>query len=609
MYKGNNAAKDISAELTQQSLSVDNLQDFSNFQLRSLFSTDAFSYPPLEKKRYLFNQSHTVSINNLWKTGEESQLRLNVQYLHDALNENVTHKSEYMLPDGALRIEETSSLTRQVNRIDASLTYTNNNTGYYLNSALSWKGNWDKVQSSVMMNRPGVSEHFHLPAQLIQNDLKYVKKWGGRIWDISSFSVYSSQPQWLKVSVDTLNTHQQQTVNLSGFYTRNSSYYSLGWKNSSFILKGAVEGWLDKYSSDLSHPVFTDSERSRLSSDYFLLELIPSYMYRVEKITLMADIALSSHHLDITNRLSESKHNKRNLFYANPSVKVNYRISPMLSLNAGWRYTNSIGGFLDLTNVYYMSAYRNFNKRSDILRQNWRQSFNASLRYRNPLTTFFFNTSVAYSPAGGNTIASQHFVGTELVRGAIAHDTRSQMWLWTGYVGKYFSELRTNMSINVSYNSLSSHRQQQGAFFPLRASGWSFMPKINVKISDASSVSYQAIASNRKTTVKRHEKNIGSSLWQVSQQLSAFYLLGKQWQFNGRLEHSFNEIGEANSINMFFADFGIMYKNQLWEFNLSANNLFNETAYSYSNYVGLDKYDYTYQLRPRILMVTMSRRF
>lgn len=610
MYKTNNASKDVGADLTQQAMSIGELQDVSTYSPKTLLNARSFSYPPLEKKRYLSNNSHAVSANNLWKTSQNSQLRFNVQYLHDVQEENTSRESAYFLPDGTLKINEESLLSRRMNVVDAAVTFTNNSPGYYLNNAFSWNGSWDKASSVVATNGMGVHQHFDMPAQLLKNDLQYVKRWGTHIWDITSFAAYSSQPQQLTVSVDTVETNQFQRVDLLGFYTRNSTYYSLGWGNSSFILKGVLEAHIDRYTSQLSHPVFRDSIHSDIESDHVNLELIPSYMYRNNRVTLTADIALQKHFLRINNPISSNtENNNREFLFANPSLRFNYRFNPMLTARLGYRYTQSIGDFLDVADVYFMSAYRSFSKRGGVLAQNKRQTFNAGIQYRNPLTTFFFNTSVAYAPSVRNTVTTQRFVENESVSGNRVLSTRSDLFLWTGYAGKYFSEIRTNVSLNVSYNSMKGERRQQGVLFPFRSSGWVFMPKLNVKLSDASSVTYQTVASNRITEITRSDNVFRSSLWQVTQQLSAFYLLGKKWQFNGRLEHSFNEIGDNNSVKMFFADFGITLKHAQMEYNLSANNLFNQREYSYSTFTGLDRFDYVYHLRPRMLMFSVSFKY
>lgn len=609
MYKGNNAAKEITSELASQTLSVDNLQDVSGYSLKSLLNARSFNYPPLEKKRFLFNKSHTVSANNLWKTSENSQIRLNAQYLHHSLQENTVRNSEYYLPDGTLQIVETNRLSHRTHAVDAALTFTNNSEAYYLNNALTWSGNWDKATSSVAANGMGVLQQFHLPAHTVKNELKYVKRHGKRVWDFTSFTAYSHQPQWLTVEVDTLDTPQKQQVNLSGFYTRNSTYYNWGWRNSSFIIKGAVEASIDNYRSELSHPVFTDSVRSKIKSDDLLVELTPTYMYRDSHWTINADVSLKNHFLTIHHQLNSMKKDNLRHFFANPSLRVNYRFSPMLSVRASYKYTESIGDFLDLTDVYFMSSYRNFYKRTGILSRTNRKSINASLQYRNPLTTFFCNTTIAYAPSTRNMVSTQRFVGNESVAGNEELSTHSDMWMWVGYLGKYFSELRTNVSLNISYNQIKSERRQQGVLFPLVAGGWSLMPKATVKLSDASSVSYQAVASNRFTKITRANNTLRSNMWQVTQQLSAFYLIGNRWQLNGRLEHSYNELGEKNNVKIFFADLSVTYKHRLMEIDLSANNLFNQDNYSYSTFNGLDRFDYVYKLQPRMVMVTVSHKF
>lgn len=603
MYKTNNATKDIATELTAQTMSVGELEDVSGFSQKNLLDARLFNYPPLEKKRYLFNNSHAVSANNLWKTGEHSQLRLNIQYINDAIKENISRNSEYLLPDGSLHIKETSELSQRVNIVDAVATFTDNNPNYYLKNALAWNSNWNKTTASVIVNDMGVSQHFNLPAQLVKNDLKFVKKWGKHLWDITSFTLYSAQPQWLEVNVDTVEVQQLQQVNLSGFYTRNSTYYGFGWGNSSFVIKGAMEASLHKYQSELTHPVFTDSVRGNFHADYFLLELVPTYMYRGNKLIINADVAFKKHYIDISNS------DNRSYFFPIPSFRINYRFSPMLTARVGYRYTQSIGDFIELADVYFMSSYRNFSKRSNILSQIKRQSFNTSVQYRNPLTTFFLNTSLSYSPSARNTVNTQRFVGNESISGNKEFSTCSDMLLWTFYAGKYFSEIRTNISFNVSYNSMNGKRLQQGVLYPYKASGWALLPKLNIKLSDASSVTYQAMANNQISEIIQNTNVFRSSMWQITQQLSAFYLLGKKWQFNGRLEHSYNEIGENSSVKIFFADIGITFKYAQMEFNLSANNLFNERHYSYSIYNGLDRFDYMYNIRPRAIMLTVSYRY
>ena len=609
MYKGNNSGRDVGAELTGHRLSMNDLQDASNFSTKRLLSGRAFSYPPLEKSRFLFNKSHVVSLNNLWKTSRYGQLRVNVQYLHDAQKESIARNSEYLLKDGVLSIKETSNLKLRTNMIDAAITYNVNSPNYFLKNVLTWNGSWDKTNSLVAINEMGVSQHFDLPTQVIKNDLNFVKKWGKRVWDITSFVVYSSQPQLLTVNVDTIATNQSQQVELSGFYTRNSTYYSYGMGNSNFIVKGAVEASIDNYRTDLMHPVFIDSTRSDISSDYVLLELIPTYMYRNGKLIINADVSLMNHYLNVSDREKNASDDKRHFFFANPSLRASYHLSRLLHLRVGYKYTHTIGDFMDLTDVYYMSAYRSFSKRAGVLSENKRQSFNVGVRYRNPLTTFFFNSSFVYSPTVKNKLTTQRFVGNELVSGSKEVSTQSDMLLWTGHMAKYFSAIRTNTSLNVGYNSMKGERQQQGVLYPFLASGWSFMPKVTVKLSDASSLSYQTIASNRRNKITRPTNTFSSSMWQVTQQLSAYYHAGKNWRFNARLEHSYNEVTDDNAVKMFFADVGVTYKHGQMEYNLSGHNLFNERSYSYSSYNGLDRFDYEYELRPRMVMVNVSFKY
>lgn len=608
MYKTNNAAKDIGGELTTQRLSAGELQDVSNYSPKTLLDARGFSYPPLEKKRYLFNNSHVASVNNLWRTGSNSQLRLNVQYLHDRQQETTHRDNFYFLPDSMMHIPEQSMVSQKHNMLDAALTYSDNSPGYYLNNRAKWTGHWDNSVASVRMNRLGVAQDFNLPSQQFTNDFKYVKRWGNKVWDITSFTAYASQPQRLTVNVDTTATDQVQQLHLSGFYTRNSTYYSLGRGYSGWILKVALEGASDRVKSELFHPVFTDSTRANITAEWLNLELIPTYSYRRGGLSINADVTLRHHTLRVKNKIYNSV-DHHNYQFANPSLQINYRVTPMLTIRANYRYTQSIGDFQDLADIYFMSGYRSFSKRSGVLAKTARQSFGGGVQYRNPLTTFFFHTSLTYAPSRMNLVNSQRFVGTELVTGNRPYETKSDMLIWQGYAGKYLADIRTNVSLSASYNTLEGERLQQDVLYPYRFSGWSFLPKASVKISDDCSITYQAVLADRITEITRADDTFRSSMWQIAQQLSGFYLIGKQWQLNARVEHSYNEIGDDDAVKMFFADIGVTYKLKQLEFDFLWNNIFNQRSYSYSLYNGLDRFDYRYNLRSAMLMLTLSFKY
>lgn len=610
MYKANNSAKNISSELRGQSMSSNDLEDVSGFSQKRLFDAGSLNSPPLDRKRYLFNNSHVVSINNLWRTGNHSQVRLNVQYVNDNQKASVARHSEYFMQNGTLRISESDGMSQHSNNIESALTFTNNSPKYYLNNYLRWSGDWGNATSSVIANAMGVNQKFDLSSQIIKNDLQFVKKSGNRVWDITSFAVYSSQPQFLEISVDTTDVAQTQSINLSGFYTRNSTYYNLGIGSSRFIIKGVLEASLDNYRSNLNHPILRDSVRSNVKSDYLLVELVPSYIYRKDKITINADVFLKSHYFNVNNHETLNQKYRKSYLLANPSVRMVLRLTPMLTIRASYRYSQQLGDFMNLTDTYVMSSYRTLSKYNDVIPFSKRGAVSGGFQYRNPITTFFANTSLTYAPTINNTVSTQRFIDYESISGKKEINTHSKMIIWNGYMGKYLASIRTNVALSVGYNSTIQERQQQGVLYPLSAQAWRFMPKVSVKISDVMSVSYQVVANNisNKITVS-NDNQFKSSLWHVAQQVSAYYKLGHKWQFNSLFEHSYNEIGENTDVKMFFGDIGVSYKHRSMELDVSLNNIFNNHKYSYSLYNGLDRFDYVYDLRPRMLMLTMSYRY
>lgn len=606
MYKTNNAGINIASELTEQSIN-DNSDKLDMPTPLTLFNVKAFSDPFIEENRYLFNKTHVLSLNSLLKTSDNSQLRINANYMNDVLDEKIHQDITYFMPNDNLIINEVGTLIRKSKYLDGMLTYTNNSKEYYLNNLLKYKAKWDNTDSKVQSSFSFLQK-YNIPEYNLQNDFKLVKKWGEKIWNISSFVRYLSSPQRLELKTDTINIYNLQNIERRGFYTSNEAYISFTQGLSSLQINVNMEASLESLISNLYKSSLSDSICNDLQTNYLKIVLNPVYIYSLNKLRFTASVSLNKYWMNVEDILRYSR-NEYSCLYADPQFSLRYKFNPFWESTLSYRCSHEIGDITDFFQSYILSDYRSLKTMSGYLSKNKKQTYKFRVNYRNPLKTIFFNTALYYTSSKRNLENQQYFIEKQLIISNIKQNNYYKMWMWDGYVGKYISNIMTNVSLTTNCMSLRSEKVQQGQIFPLELRTWNLSPKINTKIGEASAIAYQVDLNTNRLKIKIHSGASESSFYQIYQKLKYYYCINKQLQVNAQLEHLYNEITSTVSSKVFFANLGISYKTKQIEYTFDWNNIFNKKEYTYVLYNTLDTYKYRYRLRPANVLINICFKY
>jgi hypothetical protein len=604
MYKTNNTGKNIANDLTEHSL-LSGYSSDREMPVSGLFSDVMLNSPPIEEERYLFNKTHLATINSLWKTGVDRQIRLNINYLNDSQKESIYQNNSYFMPDSSLIINELSNTRKERNYIDGIATYTDNSSGHYISNQLKFQGEWNK-QTMHIESSDLTAQQFYTPEYLVSNDFEYVKKRNRRIWNISSFIRYSSLPQRLNVNIDTIRQRINQKVNRSGLYMNNNSSLSFSKGHSLLYLILNFTVNIESLNSNLSnHPLLTNKLESEIGTDYIEVSLSPSYTFKKNKMEFSVDVPFSYRWLNTEYKLL-NKNKDSQFFYVDPKMKLTYKINQFWQTTLSYNYRHTIGDITDFADSYIMTDYNTANIKAGILQKRESQSIGVKVNFRNPLTTLFFNTSLTYSSSERNLLNQQYFINRQIVISNLEQDNSTEIWAWRNYIGKHFGDINTGLSLSTMYNVTNLEKNQQGLLVPLNSIFWSITPKINTKMSDALSMSYQAEIINNKLKIKTSPSSIESSTYQVSQKLTGYCFLNSKIELNTQMEYLYNELSKDLSFSLLFANVGAKYKNKDIEYSLSINNIFNKKEYNYTVYSSLDTYSYNYRLRPINILATVS---
>ena len=117
-YKGNNSGSDLSRELTS-------FTSGNKIEGDQVTQIETASPPGIDQNRYLFNNSNSVTINNLFVVGENKQLNFNLIYLNDHEKRDGYEKTSYLLPgQGTQTIIEDLSSRQTTDRLETAPPYT-----------------------------------------------------------------------------------------------------------------------------------------------------------------------------------------------------------------------------------------------------------------------------------------------------------------------------------------------------------------------------------------------------------------------------------------------------------------------------------------------------
>jgi hypothetical protein len=609
MYKTNNTGDDITLELTNQTLSSTELDELRSDPVHStLLNVSGFSNPPIEEPRYLFNQTHTVSMNQLWKTGEDNQLRLNVDYMHDIRKEETNQFSSYFLEDSAFVINEHRFVKRRENGLESSLTYTGNSSSKYLENALKAKLSWTNAYMDIQNQFP-VSQKFNNSYLNIQNNLRYVRKSGSKIWNFRSITGYFTQPQELNVQLSGTNSTPDQQIERSGFYTNNATYMARHTGKSTFQFTGELEATLDNLNTGLTYIGLTDSVNNHLHSDYVKTTLTTNYSYKSGNFNISAKIPLNYYILNVKDKQYQEKH-IYNSIYLNPQLTVNYPLRSHISVTATASYNYNVG--TDISNFmlsYILQDYKTlYSSGLQDLTKGLRYSLR--LKHNDILNGFYYTISVSRNQRKGNRVSRQRFNNGIIVSEYSFRNTNADSWSGMGYIAKNLFYQGVSLSLNTQYLQNKSERLQQDILYPVRMQTLLLTPKINAILKRTVNLVYEVNFSYMQTDIDSPLKGKTKNTYnEHSHKLTAYYFINKNLNLKAQAEYFNNEITTSQNATLTFVDLGITYRHRNFNFELNWNNILNQSNYTYTIYSGLDIYQYTYALRPQSIWASITFKY
>lgn len=609
-YKTNNSGDDVGNELTSHYGGLD--------PASSMLGVQTPTIPPLEKKRYLDNNIHAISLNAIRKIDDDVTVTANGTYKHDYQTSTGSSTTTYYLPEEApLTIVEQTYAALRSDVMETSLEYKSNANKSYLTDKVAFGGTWERDFGEVLNDGEPVSQRFRLPRITVSNKFHGLKRLNKISFNFTSTTDYNTQPSTLRISpllypeifgdetVDYGNA--VQSLASKRFRSQNSAYFSCSVKRWTFFLNTSFNAhleWLDTSLNPMNDAGVEAPTTDIFRNDIYFRKLDaiagPTVSYRrgdrfYFSLYLPVDFMSMGIHDDIRGH---ARHLNRVL--VNPSLNLNGMINHNLKYSAYATYRTTYGGLYDSYGGYIMTDYRRISSKEGEISRTGTQDYSASLNYGNAIRALFGTLSASYSRSSRNLMYGTQYIGTLSQIESYAIDNDSENVSLNARISKRFDGISTTVTASGSFLRSWIDVLRQGEIMQTSSDLYSAGLSVNTRFSHAVRLDYTADYSRSRSYIAGGEPLAPIDI--VTQHADLYFIIAKRYVVQLSGEHYYNGSISHGDRSMFFADASFSIKTKRVEYMILAQNLLDTNTFRSAAYNDITNYVYAFKLRPASVM-------
>lgn len=619
LYKGNNTGDDVSKELISQYNGINSVELYPFCPIGTVMPSGS----GLPQKQTFDNHSHIVAMNHLEKVGKDAELTLNVAYYHDRIRQEGTSEADRFISNSQrLLYSETLTSDTHQNSLSTNLRYCRNAENGFTANVIKFDGGWnrDDVVSLLASGVTGkqtmdygknrVSQYFHRPSLSVSNTLNTIRNYGKHTLDLHFSVGYAQRPNTLTVGIDSLlqSTSSRYEQDLTSHHIAGNISTNYTFHFGPFSLDYGVVANASLHGMKTNLDGFTSSyEEASLLNDlwYNIYELTLGQHYKYEKggwrLSLGCPLNLYTQTLD--DHILRNKNSYTRLLVS-PSFSANYEWRDW-SGNVSASYYKNVGDPGGIYSGYIMNNYRSFQlSYVEHLSETDHTGVGATLAYRSALNATFFRINGNYSHTRDNQIYGYDYRGATSVVQAVDRKTTADSYSLSFDGSKGFDWLQSTIRAFGNYNYSRSEQLIARELYPFHTrtigmgAGGTITPFPWFNIVLSGGYAWNVSASNNGVD------NQAQMIRTATQRIKLNVYVTKHLTFAATAEDNYNNLTAENR-HAWFGDLSAKYRLKNIDFELQANNLFNQRQYTRVNYSGLDIFTSTSHLRPLNVIATV----
>lgn len=555
---------------------------------------------PVDENRIRDNFSILANTSNSWHIGNGKDVKFNLTYEGDRLD-YLTGYETYYFDDAIPSFVESNAMRTQTHRLDGQLALQVNRPDVFLKDNLYLESDWDNAVSDIG-GTLSLSQSTKAPAFSATNDLQLVKRIDDNLLSVSSRNRYAYKPHSLCVSG---NEDAEQSVVTGDF--RSVTEASYGWilgRWKIYARAGADFNHHSIWSSlrGIEQPYTMENDMNfSILKTYLLPEVsYQSYKWRV------ALAVPASHHLQHIRNINPVANTTYNYISLTPSLYVRHQITAKMEISAQLKYSLLPPQASLLIPGLIMSDFRNLRLSEPVTDYADSRSVMMNLKYRNPITSIFFNLTGMYEWNNTPYMQNQLFSGDHIIDTFVPVTSDGTTLSINGGLSKGLMSGRLNVGVDASYARIGAETMRQGSISPYTLTSLSVQPNLKGYFTVWFSTDYRFVYSRNTMDID----SIGNSNRDVIKQYLKFtFVPTKKWQIAIGGEHYFTKFSSGSSTNLILLDASVRWNvSKTVDLSLTGSNLLNQREYRYASYGLLSETEYMYRLRGRSILLSIQIR-
>jgi hypothetical protein len=620
-YQANNTGDDVSREIQDFSFSDFGRQEFS-INKRDWLSIRRLAEPPFSQQRWLDNNVHLGSANYLIRLKKDVDLKTNISYLNDAQRQIGNTQTRFFTPTDTIDLIENTNNDLFFNTLQSKFILERNTDENYLKNELEINGFWDSQRGFINTGNSEVLQRLSNPFSVVRNKLRVLKPIGKQLVTFRSNTGFIEANQNLNVLPGQFEglindgqafTEVAQEVKSSTLFTDNSA--GMTKKVSGVTLSPEVGFSIQNQHLKSRLTVLEGVEPEVLNGNFrnnldFLSSRIyftSRFVYENNNWNFRLNTPVNYRSFDIADSGFNQDQSLKRLTFE-PDIYIRNKFSAFWEASVSAGASNEFG---EINRMYYgfiLNNYRSLQRYNSPLPEDLRQNYSWRLTYRNPLTSFFANTSYSHNRTRRNLLYS-NLIGENAatVLEAIEQENYSYSHNWSAKASKYFSKLNTTLTLGTTFSLFEREQLLNQNLAEVHNENLSFDLDLESEVTDWLSASYSANLSLLQTRIE--DRDIDAIETQ-QHSLDLFFYVAKNQYFNLNSEYYFNNISDLNRNNYFMnLIYQYTFKNSGIDLEASWNNILNTDEFVRVSNNEFAYIQSTYRLRPSQVLVSVKFSF
>lgn len=625
--KANNNGNDLAQELTSHNLN-DFIRQVEMDPLNALLSPNTLTPPPVAKQDYLFNQSLLSSNNLLFNLGKDWQVKCNLNYLYNDLDQHQHKTTNIFAPADTITYTERQDAGQYIHQFQPNVQVIHNGAKQYMKNNMALVTANDHTNTLTALNNDVLTQRYGQHPLAISNEFNWVSTLrNNQTVELYSYINYSKGNETLEVRPGRYENLLNEGVAYDGLRQHTNvpswfinTYGNYQWRLSPRLLQTFKAGHIFRRQQLNSALLLIDENMIKPAADSFsnALEWTRNKSYaevstewQLERWNFRLNLPLSFNVITYEDGGLVPRVQEKMVFFT-PYFNMRYKLGKESLLSATYTAGNETGIYSDVYGGYILQDYRSIRSQSGLLPRTYSHTGTVGFSFKRVIRMFFANVNMSYRYQERNVLLVSHITPAlqQSMRIPFTNDNRT--WLIMSGLSKYWFGIKSTTALKLFYQYNRNYQVQNNDLLHNRNHSYSINASARPKINSWLDVGYEAnyvVSSTRSTSDKLSTAARRQSLQWTQSGFVQFWLWEKiSINMSGDYYHNRLD-GQAPQRTFLAGSKLACILPAGTALSLECSNLFNTGSYILTSVADNIVMQTAYRLRGRNVMAKVSFRF